>query len=59
TYDGVFRLRARRLLGTPRAAWTDPGFAVIEGEAFFQLVAARLIDLIVTGSAVTTTSGQG
>ncbi|MDN5894755.1 MAG: hypothetical protein L0H93_12090 [Nocardioides sp.] len=55
----MFRLRARRLLGTPRAAWTDPGFAVIEGEAFFQLVAARLIDLIVTGSAVTTTSGQG
>ena len=36
--------RSRQLLEALRSAWTALGFAVIEDEAFFQLVAARLIE---------------
>lgn len=37
---------SRQLLGILQAAWTALGFDVIEDEAFFQLVAARLIEPI-------------
>lgn len=36
--------RSRLLLETLRSAWTTLGFDAIEDEAFFQLVAARLIE---------------
>lgn len=40
----VHSKRSRQLLETLGSAWTALGFDVIEDEAFFQLVAARLIE---------------
>lgn len=40
----VHSKRSRQLLETLRSAWTDLGFGVIADEAFFQFVAARLIE---------------